>query len=207
MQAVITGDIINSTLLKNDDRKHLEKHLRSNLLSIAGSGENYEINRGDSFQVIASEPTNAFLKCVELRARLKYLFKANIDARLAIGLGEITMRGETIGSSDGEAFQLSGRKFDSLLPNDLALGISTGKELNDKGLDVISGFCDHLIRSWSKYQCEAIAIRINGFTYDQIAEKTGVSKSAVFKRVSSANFRQIEKVNEYYKFLIKELSA
>lgn len=76
-----------------------------------------EMYRGDSFQVVVDNPELALSVAIALRAKLKASTpdKSEVwDARLSLGIGDVSFASGNILTSDGEAFRLSGRAFDNI---------------------------------------------------------------------------------------------
>ncbi len=124
MLSVITGDIVQSSLLNQEERKMVLFELKelfkswNKLFPIE-----FTIYRGDSFQAVLKNPAKSLLVSLLIRAKLRSLSTQNSlakiwDARISIGIGEIDFEAEKIIESDGEAFQLSGRNLDEMKRKD-----------------------------------------------------------------------------------------
>ena len=126
IKAVITGDIINSTRIRAERRTLLiDSILRvADELKIL-SPLQIEMFRGDSFQVVVDEPEEALRIAILLRAGLKCSTPLECgsawDARIALGVGEISYGADKIVMSDGEAFHFSGRELDGIGKSRLAV--------------------------------------------------------------------------------------
>ena len=198
MKAVISGDMIASSELAPEDRKKLEQFLWEELSELNIDESQFSIQRGDSFQFITL-PKDALEKAIRFRCALKNLFTQQAaDARIAIGLGEISVKGKTVASSDGTAFQRSGKTLDSLKGLGVNLAISCGIEIWDAAWQSIVGLADEHISSWSGKQAEAILGRLDQLTYDQLGEKLHINSSAVHKRVQSAHWKSVHQALEFY---------
>lgn len=119
MTAVITGDIIASRKLVNQEKWLLP--LKNLLGSWGERPKDWELDRGDFFQVEIANPEEALIKAFEIKALIKKVQPLDerqkisaIDIRMAIGIGNKTYSGETIKESNGTAFIHSGEKFDML---------------------------------------------------------------------------------------------
>src|SRR5688572_7677933 len=155
--AVLTGDVIDSTKLSVSEREKFDKLLHQGLTEIAGKN-NFEIFRGDSFQVLLTNPDQALKTAIQLRCwlRKQHIYeqsqignskgkikakaqpitssykKGIIDARLSIGIGSVSYKSKNIKTSDGEAFQLSGRALDNPKNKNARIMIATpDAALND----------------------------------------------------------------------------
>ena len=83
MKAVITADIINST--KSTTNSWMVE-LKKTLNFFGKEGKDWEIYRGDEFQIVLNNPAISFYTALIIKASLKI---KNFDAKIAIGLGEI----------------------------------------------------------------------------------------------------------------------
>src|SRR4051812_39345523 len=113
IHAVITGDIVNSTLLDESQMKRLLKELKELL-----NPYKLEFFRGDSFQAYIKDASDA-LK-IALLCRLTAISMmpedspVSSDVRISIGTGNVDSPIRTLSTARGEAFLLSGRALDKL---------------------------------------------------------------------------------------------
>lgn len=207
--AIISGDIISSSELNTPQRKKLENLLWTELQRLSGDEKNFSIQRGDAFQLKPPEPTTALsialqIRCL-LKVKLQHANKTRSDARISIGLGTETLQGRTISSSDGEAYRQSGLGLDKLKEENIHLKIRTGREMYDQAWAALCPLMDEHITSWSPMQAEAILGRIEGKTYEQIAEELHINPSAVYKRIDSAHWKTLQKAISFYEYMAAEV--
>ena len=118
IKGVITGDLVNSTNIAAEWRQSVLDALNvcvADFLPLTLC--NLEMYRGDSFQIVVDKPDYALAVAIALRAKLKAMTPGKLqlwDARLSIGIGDISFESDNIVTSDGEAFRLSGRSFDNI---------------------------------------------------------------------------------------------
>ena len=115
MIAILTGDIKNSTEYKTSEWM---PKLKTALDYYGSEPQQWEIYRGDSFQ-LESTPEKALEAAVYIKACIKQF--RNIDVRIAIGLGDKSHDADKITESNGSAFVHSGRCFEELKKQNLAL--------------------------------------------------------------------------------------
>ena len=113
-KAVITGDIVRSELIALGKRDLLIQVLHQIVENLQDkSPMRMELFRGDSFQIVVDSPEMSLKIASMMRAGLKSNTpkgsKTEWDARISIGIGTIDYQGDSIVTSDGEAFKLSGR--------------------------------------------------------------------------------------------------
>ena len=118
IKGVITGDIVDSTLISNEWKPTIKESLERVVSDfIPMTKVSYEMYRGDSFQVIVDDITFALSVGIAIRAVLRANTPNGMepwDARIAIGIGDISFVSESIITNDGEAFRFSGREFDMI---------------------------------------------------------------------------------------------
>lgn len=202
MIAVISGDIINS---KSIDSSKLVKTLKDFLKQYGSSPRNWEVFRGDQFQLELTKPEEAFLLCVKLKALIKQL--GNVDVRIAIGIGEKTYNAPKITQSNGSAFVHSGRKFDLLKKDNNNLAIQTDDEIFDVEMNLFFRFALVFMDEWSAVSCEIVHTLLSYPKKKQfeIAVVLGINQSAVSQRIKRANIDLLKDLNSHYISRVKQL--
>ena len=152
---VLTGDIVGSTKIEGNDRDFLLSLIKSLLLQNADRETGaVDIFRGDSFQLVLSSAASAVKAAISIRSGLMFntpaRFSSLWDARISVGIAFEEYRGQDVGTSDGEAFRLSGRKLDEMKASRLA--IQTEVESFNNELAVEAGFVDDIVTHWSRNQ-------------------------------------------------------
>ena len=203
---VLTGDINGYTKLKLESREALVLSIVDTLQSWVEESEYARVFRGDSIQALFKEPNECLRRAVQLRCWLKKNLLSEdqmLDARLAIGIGKIDFYGETVLDSDGEAFHLSGRAFDTL-ESDEYIRIATPDETLNKQLDVICRLMDIQIRGWTRAQAEVIYMALENKTQQVMADELGVAQSAINNRLKLARWKDIESTIDYLSSLLQQ---
>lgn len=205
MQAIITGDIVNSTALAPAAEKKLIRLLRQVL-----QDHRFEFYRGDSFQVYLQNAAAALPLALRCRAAAIGLgggaAVASSDVRVSIGAGKIKTPGASLGISKGEAFVLSGRAFDEMVKQDTRLAISAGNALANEGLQVIADYGNAIFKDMTSKQALVIFELLKGGTQQDAATKLKKSKSTIHQHVSAGRWPEIEKLLDHYKNIIRQLS-
>ncbi len=189
LAAVITGDIIASSLLSNPERIRM----LGTLQEVVDEGNNIfkdwnaEIFQGDSFQgstfLGLKDSLRYAIGCV---ARFR---EQEIGLRIAIGIGEISFAAPSVRTSDGTAFLHSGRTLEALKKgNGSIIGIKTGVEDLDAEFDTHCASLDFLLAGCTAPQAAAIVLAMNGFTQVQIAEKLHITQPTVQQRLKAAGW-------------------
>ena len=192
-QVVITGDIINFTALTPKKRQELIEETDTLLKSWIRDKADADIFRGDSYQLLLQNSSDAMYRCIQLICWFKLHSTAHSDVgtRISVGIGEVAYKGKTVLSSDGEAFHLSGRNFDKMKDGQL-LTIHTGKPEHDELISVILAFMNKMIGDWTIAQAEVIFELLNNQTQQEIAKQLGVSQPSINSRIKNSNWKEVE---------------
>lgn len=210
--SVITADLVNSSGMSFDQKDRLLESIRQRLLQLQSSGilTSSQLYRGDSFQCLLRNPVNGLRAALILKTYIKSLDPATLrsspvkhsasglifidkmfDVRVSVGMGEVINNITDPGLSDGEAFQLSGRKLDEMKKQKLTFAISTD-DIYKEELITLSALLDFIISKTTALQCEVITFKLAGLTEVDIAERLAVHQSAVNQRAAAAGWSAIE---------------
>jgi len=230
--AVITGDLINSRQIPIENRQQVYDYMARVYHSFAirrgwHDTAKLEFFRGDSFQLLVDEPELALRVALFLRARLrsiygrnemqyepylsKYARKSNSkrlwDARIAIGIGDVSYRSETVLNSDGEAFVLSGHTLDRMKYNEqLAIRIQGVEEYSmmQSQLDLLLRLGGGIVQDWTEAQSELAAecIEYPNKTQLELEKEYGITQTTISRRKSGGHIDEILSLCDYFEKLI-----
>lgn len=193
--AVITGDIINFTKLAAKLRKALIEDTEDLLKNWISRKANAEIFRGDSYQVLFDDGLSAITRSIQLICWFKKHSdeKQNIhlSTRISIGIGQVSYHGKNVLNSDGEAFHLSGRNFDTMKA-DQYLSIHTSDPHKNATIEIILNFVNKYLGNWNKGQAEVIFWQLEGKNQQEIAKMLSISQPSVNSRLKTAGWKEIE---------------
>lgn len=197
MIAIITGDIIASRKVVNQDEWLLP--LKSLFNSWGKRPVDWELERGDFFQVEVKNPEDALKKALQIKALIKKV--EPLDVRMAIGIGEKTYTGESISESNGEAFIYSGEKFDLLDKEDITLGIKTPWYDFDEEMNLYLKLAGTFMNKWTISSAELmeIILKDSNATQEEIGKRLGIKQNSVSGRWNRANVNEILEVEEMYR--------
>lgn len=169
-----------------------------------------ELFRGDSFQIVVDSPEMSLKIASMMRAGLKSNTpkgsKTEWDARISIGIGTIDYRGNSIVTSDGEAFKLSGRGLDTMEKNRLAVN-TCWQDVNEE-LDAGLAFVDDLITGWSVNQANAVYLSVGrGLSQANIASAIAKSQQNVSKTLTSAKESLLVRFSDRFETIIKNIRS
>lgn len=203
MTSILTGDIINSK--KTDSRIWL-KVLKEILQSLGESPKNWEIYRGDSFQLEIEEFENALKIAFKIKSCIKTI--ENIDVRIAIGFGEKDHITKNITEANGEAFINSGFAFDHYLKKQTLAIKSPWKEF-DEEINLSLELALLTIDSWTVNSAEVFKISLENpnLTQSEIAEILGITQGRVSERQKRAGFEPILKLEKHFRKVINQKSG
>lgn len=205
MQAVITGDIVNSTRLTPKEEK---KMFRS--IGLILEPYQHEFYRGDSFQVLLKDATHALKIALLCRTIAISLARENenatFDVRMSIGIGKVTTVVKSLSIAKGEAFILSGRAFDTLAATNKRLAITTGNMLATEGLVVIADYLNAIFNVMTAKQAAVIFELLKGQTQLIVARKLRKSRSTINQHVNAGRWEEIENLMLHFENIIKQLS-
>ena len=198
MIAIITGDIINS---ENHPSSQWIDLLKNYFNQFGASPMNWEIYRGDEFQLKVTEK-NALFTAIRIKAMLKTI--KGLDVRMGIGVGLETYVGTGVTESNGPAYQRSGRNFETLKESKINLSIATGDTKNDRTLNLMLRLALDFMDDWSVVSAEIVKMSLDYPHYSQkeIAQQLGIKQSAVSQRLKRARLDLVLDVLSYYKELI-----
>jgi len=204
IQAILTGDIVNSTQLTT----RVEKKLLACLQQLL-SPYQYEFYRGDSFQVYIKEAADALalaLLCRTAAISIGSHGAVGSDVRLSIGIGDVKMPVTSLGTGKGEAFVLSGRAFDGLAASGATLAIASTSALAGEGLQVIADYCNAVFSTLTGKQAAVIFELLKGESQQAVAARLKKSKSTISQHVTAGRWPELEKLLLHYKNIINLLS-
>jgi len=205
IHAVLTGDIVNSTLLEPSQEKKLLKLLQHIL-----SDHKQEFFRGDSFQAYIKESSQALkiaLQCRTAAIGLQpYQSPAVSDVRISIGIGQVESPVRTLATAKGEAFLLSGRALDAMDKTEGRLIIIIENKLTNYAFSVMSDYINSIYKQMTPKQAEVIFELLKGYSQQHVAEKLNRSKSTISQHVTAGRWDEIENILKKYQEIVQLIS-
>ncbi len=210
MVAVITGDIISSRKIVNQE-KWLSP-LKDLLESWGETPKDWILNRGDFFQVEVKDIHEALNKALQIKALIKSVEPndegrriSTIDVRLAIGIGEKTYSGISVSESNGPAFINSGEKFDTLKKENIRIGVKTPWNDFDEEMNLYLKLASTFMDKWyiSSAELMLIALKNPGITQEEIGKKLDITQGGISKRWNRAYVSETLKVERMFRKKIK----
>jgi len=202
MTSIITGDIINSRKLMPENWMDGLKLLFNTVGKNPGE---WEIYRGDEFQLEVKNPEEALWVAFQIKAYLKTM---KLDARMSIGLGDKTYKAKKISESNGSAFVNSGKFFETLKKQKINLAVNSGNTDFDTEINLMLRLGLTFMNNWLVQSAEFVRIAManQSLSQEEIGVKLGINQAAVSRRRKRAQFDLMMELENYYRQKIKALS-
>ena len=199
MIVILTGDIINSR--KVPSKKWMDG-LKAIFQSVGKSPNDWEIYRGDEFQLKINKLEDAFAVAFQIKAFFKSI---NLDVRMSLGFGDKTYNARKITESNGSAFIRSGETFETLKKQKLNLAINSGNADFDEDLNLMLKLTLSFMDNWLQQSAEFVLVAMQNPTLSQeeIGVKLGINQAAVSRRQKRSNYDLVLQVENYYRKKIK----
>lgn len=203
MTSVITGDIIGS---RQQESEHWVEDFKKILVRFGKTPNQWEVYRGDEFQIEVQNPEDALLAAILVKAHLRAL---KSDARMSIGFGDKTHNAQRISESNGSAFINSGELFETLKKQKVTLAMRTGDLSLDENLNLMLQLALTFMDSWLVQSAEFVALAIENPTLSQeeLGQKLGINQAAVSRRQKRAQFDLVLNLDRYFRKQIKQFTA
>lgn len=172
---------------------------------LGSTPKNWEIFRGDSFQLEIYEIENSFAVAVSIKAVVKAI--RGIDVRLAIGIGEKYFDAPKITESNGPAFVFSGEKFESLKKEKINLAVKSPWETFDKEMNLYIKLALIAMDNWTPKSAELVQIMLQNpeINQQEIAARLKISQSSVSQRQQRVYWSEIMEIDKRYREKLQKL--
>jgi len=203
MIVILTADIINS-------RKVVSKKWMDDLKTLfqpfGKSPNDWEIYRGDEFQMEIKNPEDAFLIAFQIKAFFRSI---HLDVRISLGFGDKTYKARKITESNGSAFIRSGELFETLKKQKLNLAVNSGNEAFDEELNLMLKLSLSFMDNWLQQSAEFVLVAIQNpkLSQEEIGVKLGINQAAVSRRQKRSNYELVEQLENYFRKKVQTLEA
>lgn len=210
LKAVITSDLMQSSLMDKDVRMAMNEQIKELLHFLNEQAnprlERYEFFRGDSVQCLVST-ADALRMALLIKTGVRSLAvpmnksvaesdkdKTDLaDVRVSLAIGKIQIQAPELALSDGEAYQLSGRRLDEMKKEKRSFSIVT-PDAHAEELETEAFLLDVLLQKTTAMQCQVFFWKILGLSETAIADKLGVNQSAVNQRSTAGGWHAIHQM-------------
>jgi|SRR5690554_815437 len=196
MIAVITGDIIGS---KKAEPRIWLKTLKNKLNNFGVSPSEWEIYRGDEFQLEVAHPEEALLIAFQLKACIKTI--KDLDVRMAIGIGEKSFQGDKVSQSNGSAFNHSGTSFNLLKTQKVTLAVQSPSTAFDKEMNLMLKLALVTMDKWSAVSAEIAEIIFANpdLLQEEIGKQLQIKQGAVSQRINRGKIDLMIELDRHYR--------
>lgn len=191
--AVLTGDIIGST---NHPPHEWLPELKKALNEWGHSPVDWELFRGDSFQ-LACAPDRVLDAFIRIKAHM--LAYSPVSIRAGMGIGEVSYRDKQLSASNGSAFVRSGRAFDGLKRQRIAL-ITDDPErdaLFAATFPLISWLSDQWKTVTAQIVCESL--RHPELSQKDLAKRLGKTQGGISRSLQRAGYDELTAALHFYR--------
>lgn len=188
MVGVITGDIINSRKISPDIWLEVIKEA----LGIWGnSPEQWEIYRGDSFQLEIEDAKDALKAAIQIKSAVKSL--KGMDVRMAVGIGDKTYSARKVSESNGSAFVNSGELVEDLKKNRRNLAVRSNDSRFNTEMNLYLKLALIFMDRWSDIAAETVRVALlhPDESQEGLAGMLGnIKQNTVSTRLKRAHFEE-----------------
>jgi len=198
--SIITGDVVNSR--KSQETDKWLKELKETLSILGKEPKDWEIYRGDSFQLEIREPEKSLSAALLIKSSIKQF--RQLDVRIAIGIGEKTYNAAKITESNGSAFVNSGECYEKLKMKTMAIN-TPWQDVNEH-LNMLIDLVTLTMDNWATVTASVVktALLHPGQTQKELAKlMKKKSQSTISDSLKRAGFDEILKMEQFYENLIK----
>ena len=197
MIAVITADIINST--QNPSWKSV---IQPSLEAQGTSPKDWNLYRGDSLQIRIPQAHKALDVALMLKSSVMQI--ADLDIRIAIGIGTETEKTDIVTQNAGSAYVNSGRLLETLAQN---LEIKTDWEQKNEGLNASLGLVNTLCEQWTPTMASYVNAKLlhPEKNQEQLAQILDTTQSNVSRVLMRASYNPIEKYLIYFRDFVHSM--
>ncbi len=204
MTSILTGDIVHSRKVAP---ALWMPRLKAVLQELALADTNWEIYRGDSFQLEIPDIEKAFIAAVKIKAAIKLIKK--LDVRIAIGIGKKTHAGTSISEANGDAFIFSGRTLEKIKKSKVNLAIETPYPPLNYELNLFFKLGLIAMDHWTPNSAEIVILGLAHpkASQEMLGNMIQIKQNTVSERQKRAYFEEITEIDRMYRNKIKTLTG
>jgi hypothetical protein len=191
---VASLDIVNSSKLTAAKRRKLLAVVQKCMQVLKHESKDlvYEISRGDSIQLLWRKNANEALgHCLWLHMML---LKEGFEMRTGFGVGTISLLTKTLATSDGTAFQLSGRCLDAIKNTDNRIAVAFEAEALNHEWTVHTIVLNYVLQRTTAPQAIAMALMLQNKTQLEIAKALRIKQPSVHQRLKAGGWIIIQSI-------------
>ncbi len=184
---------------RQDEKQSWLKLLKEVLGTMGNAPKQWEMFRGDSFQVEV-KPADALEKALMIKIYLKQ--QKDIDVRMGIGIGEKIYNAARITESNGTAFIHSGESFEGLKKQ--TLSVKTPWADFDETINVTLALALLIMDNWKPATATIMKTVMENAAHNQqqVAELLQITQSSISEGLKRGGYEEIQNMLTLYKKLI-----
>ncbi|WP_286235418.1 hypothetical protein [Thalassotalea sediminis] len=187
MIAVLTGDIVNSTKMPQQQYKNVIQSLQALLKQTEAQYQACgEIYRGDEFQIQYPNPFDAIKSSLLIKlALISEDTKVPVQCTLSLAYGHYDIYAEKPNTSSGPVFVNSGRQLDKTNKGDLTVSFAD-KNQHDN-IQLLTQFLNHVLNRLTNTQAALLYqyIQSDFAEHKKLAEQTGTTRQNISNRLAN----------------------
>jgi hypothetical protein len=191
---VASVDIVHSSKLSATKRRSLLAVIKKSMQLLQEENKDiiYEVSRGDSIQLLWKKKSNEALR--QLLWLHMMLLKEGFEMRTGFGVGAVSLLTKSLSTSDGKAFQLSGRCLDAIKNTDnrIAVAFEQGELNNEWAVHTV--VLNYVLQRTTAPQAVAIARMLENKTQLQVAKALRIKQPSVHQRLKAGGWVIIQSV-------------
>lgn len=191
---VASVDIVNSSKLTAAKRRKLLAVIDKCMQMLKQESKDMvvEISRGDSIQILwRKNAVEALRQCLWLHMML---LKEGFEMRTGFGIGNISLLTKTLATSDGTAFQLSGRCLDAIKNTDNRIGIAFEPDALNNEWTVHNIVLNYVLQRTTAPQAVAMALMLENKTQLETAKALRIKQPSVHQRLKAGGWVIIQSI-------------
>lgn len=214
-EATISADVINSTSLDKDDTIRLNQHLKYfiELVESEFQGSWGRIVRGDGLEFVMPRIKDVMRVSIMLACHVKALNVnygglsvagvrrriPHFGVRIAIGIGNLNINDKENGVIAGDAINFSGRMLAEMSSRRRGKLIVVGWDMHRRYvMQSLLSLIDVIVTHATAKQCDIMVKRFMGMSELDIAQKIGISLSAVNAHLRRTGWQAIATAVEFF---------
>ncbi len=207
MHAVLTGDIVGSSLMNDTLRIQTFERIRTQLDFIQRGKTLYPVSiyRGDSWQILLDDYSDSLKLTLLIRTALlmgDHDGSNRVDTRISIGIGSVDkIVPKDITHSYGEAFTLSGHKLETMKKQQRIAFSAPSLPHGECIENAVMPLLDEIIGSLTHKQSMALYGALLDLPIKQIAYDifhNNIGEQSVIRLLNRAHWQAIQNVLDFY---------
>lgn len=220
LHAVATGDVIGSSELSVDERRHLPERLRAAYAKSREAApdalpQDLAIMGGDGWQCYVEDPSQALPRVLHFWT---HMCAEGLRSRFAIAVDTVDFISDgNLSESDGAAFRQSGRALETLDDDRWAVCVlpELGTITSSLAADSMFELVDLLLHEWTEAQAQAVAGMLQGVgtersvTQQAVAEAWSpepITRQSVNRHLQRAKWVRVERTASHFDQLIEMIA-